>query len=80
MILASLSEQLEEFLEAMDFFIERIAGDLDELWKVLVRNVVYEHLALLTKSCNNGSSEAERRGRQRFKHLLLVFLKSFQKS
>ena len=79
MLLASLAKQLKEFIEAMGFFIERIAGYLDELWKVLVWNVANENLALLTKSCYNWSSKAERRGWQRFKHLLLVFLESFQK-
>jgi hypothetical protein len=59
MLLATLAEDLEEFLEALVIFVEGIAGNLNELRQILVRDVVYEHLSIRAQGCNDGGGEAE---------------------
>jgi hypothetical protein len=59
MLLAPLAEDLEEFLEALAIFVEEIAGNLNKLGQILVRDIVYKHLSVRVQGCNDGGGEAE---------------------
>ena len=78
MLLAALAEHTEESVEAFGVFVEWVACNLDQLRKVLVRNIVYEDLSFFSQSCNNGGCETEWGRGERFQYLLLIFLKSFE--
>ena len=59
MLLAALTEHAEESLEAFGVFVERVACNLNQLWKVLVRNIANEDLSLFSQRSYDGGCETE---------------------
>jgi hypothetical protein len=59
MILAPMTEDRDESLEAIDILIERVASNLDQLRQVVIRDVAYKSFTPLSECSDNRGGEAE---------------------
>ena len=79
-LLAALPKNGEESFEATHIIIEGIAGYLNQLWKVFVRDIVNENLASLSQRLYYRRGETERGGWEGLQNLLLILLEGLEET